>query len=205
MKAHYINILILAFAATVAIQYLKHMRPDHLKNPDVKRSAPTIAFLNLGDDAFTDLMVQDRAEIGALFSEIPASSQKLPECEVLFLYASIEENGALQGTKLSLRQLIAATHARIVVIATNNSIEGYVAALKSTGDAKANLVLTTNRKGEAFPRFFKRLFEIMLSGKSMPLAWVEIAPQGPISAEQKAATPDSAFAPELGQVSFSKR
>lgn len=49
------------------------------------------------------------------------------------------------------------------------------------GDARANLVITLQRNGETFPRFFRELFTRMKKGQTMPMAWVRIVPQGPSS------------------------
>ena len=202
MKAHYLNAILLVAVAYFAIQFVKQNRPNSPGKPALKHSSASIAFLNLGGAKFSELVAQDRAAFGGLFTDVPASPENIPTSFVLFLYSSIDNNGALAGSKLTLRQLISKSQAKIVVLASENSIEAYLAAMKLPGDGHANLVLTTNRKGQTFAQFFAKLFRSMLSGKSMPSAWVELAPQGPNSAEQKALAPDTAFAPELGQVSF---
>lgn len=39
--------------------------------------------------------------------------------------------------------------------------------------------MTLKRKGHIFPNFFKKLFEMMHHGVTMPMAWVKLAPQIP--------------------------
>ena len=39
------------------------------------------------------------------------------------------------------------------------------------------MVITMNRNGDGFARFFCDLFELMREGESFPMAWVTLAPQ----------------------------
>jgi hypothetical protein len=64
------------------------------------------------------------------------------------------------------------------------------------------LVLTINRKGVAFATFFRRLFEDMSNGISMPDAWVKLAPQ--IPGHDSPDCPDSFFACEIGPVTLER-
>ena len=68
----------------------------------------------------------------------------------------------------------------MVVVATPNSGRSYsVAANRNEQLARANLMMTIDRKGEAFAHFFRRLVADMKQGTSMPRAWVKLAPQTP--------------------------
>jgi len=71
------------------------------------------------------------------------------------------------------------------------------------GFGKTNLVMVSDRRGEAFGKFMVRLFGMMLEGKSMPAAWSEIQPQNGPAVEE--VLPDSIFACELGDVTFGQQ
>jgi len=101
---------------------------------------------------------------------------------------------------LGLREIIRDSGAAVVVVASPNSGESYNAAAKEKPYGSANLVMTLDRKGDAFGRFFQKLFGEMKRGKSMPIAWVKLAPQGPHSVHTD--VPDTIFLCELGQLAF---
>ena len=83
----------------------------------------------------------------------------------------------------------------------SNSAQAYAEAGKDVGFGRANLVMTLDRKGDSFGRFFQVLFQDMFAGTSMPMAWVKLAPQrGPKSGGKN--TPWTIFACELGQLAF---
>jgi hypothetical protein len=75
------------------------------------------------------------------------------------------------------------------------------AAAEQKGYGHANLVMTLDRKGGAFPGFFRRLFSAMFEGASMPVAWARLAPQ---HAPAHADAPETIFAAERGQVTFAR-
>jgi len=85
----------------------------------------------------------------------------------------------IQNASQSLREIIHKSHAPIVVVATENGVQPYIAAGKCPGAGKANLVMTLKRNGQIFPSFFKELFGMMHHGVTMPMAWVKLAPQIP--------------------------
>jgi len=163
---------------------------------------PSIGFHNLGGPAFAQQLEEDQAALGQLFREtVPARGDSAPRCDVLFLYASVGEDGSIHGTATStLRQLAADAGASILVLASNNTGEHVTAAAKRDGPKQASLVLTLNRGGENFAKFFHELFAQMISGKAMPVAWVAIAPQH--ESVMPANVPSTIFIPEGGAVSF---
>ena len=55
----------------------------------------------------------------------------------------------------------------------------FAAALSQGDNPPINLVITFHRNGKDFARFFRSLFQLMWAGKSMPMAWVQLAPQIP--------------------------
>src|SRR6266545_7233209 len=140
---------------------------------------PTLGLLNVGGDSFIPLLEQDRTALSPLFSKIEmAAGYQIPKCSVLFIYADVAPDGSLGlGGNVTIRHLAEKAGAFIAVFASNNISAqcdrcGEVARAK-TSQSRAG----TDRKGEAFCRFFKGLFTRMNPGKSMPRAWNAIAPQ----------------------------
>ncbi|HVG92530.1 MAG TPA: hypothetical protein VNB54_13640 [Alphaproteobacteria bacterium] len=140
---------------------------------------PKIAFLNLIGPAASSLLAEDTAALKPLFSECLNSAGDVPICDVLMIYATITPDGVVQNTDYNLREIISKSQAPIVVVATENTGESYIAASKRPGLGKANLVMTLKRQGRIFPEFFKELFGMMNRGVTMPIAWVKLAPQIP--------------------------
>jgi hypothetical protein len=163
---------------------------------------PSIGFHNLGGPEFAHYLEEDQAALTSLFRKaIPVQGDFIPRCDVLFLYASVGEDGSVRGTATStLRQLAADAGASILVLASNNTGRHVTAAAKRDGPRQASLVLTLDRKGEDFTKFFHELFAQMLSGKAMPMAWVAIAPQH--QSVMPANVPSTIFIPDGGVVSF---
>ncbi len=116
------------------------------------------------------------------------------------IYARVEADGKIAGSANGLREIIRQSGAAIVVVASENDGKSYAAAGRSTGYGQANLVLTLRRKGIAFTQFFTQLFSRMSQGKSMLLAWVELAPQVPGATHESC--PESIL-PQRLAISFS--
>ncbi len=123
-----------------------------------------------------------------------------PTCNVLFLYCHIEANGRIRGYRQGLREIIRDSGADVVVVATANASDNYIAASQRKGFGHANIVMILDRKGDAFTTFFQKLFADMSRGVAMPVAWVKLAPQ--IPGMEQADVPDAIFACEAGQIAF---
>jgi hypothetical protein len=145
-------------------------------------------------------MEEDKLAFGPLFAAVEESSITPPTCDVLMIYARVESDGRIAGSADGLRDIIRQSGAAIVVVASENDGKSYIAAGKSTGYGQANLVLTLKRKGAAFTQFFTQLFGRMSKGKSMLLAWVELAPQIPGKTHENC--PESIFAAEISHIIF---
>ncbi|PYJ69794.1 MAG: hypothetical protein DME75_10375 [Verrucomicrobia bacterium] len=163
-------------------------------------SAPTIGFLDLTEGEASIELAADRAAISPLFGSSEDSSFEPPRCNVLFLYCHIEPDGSIRGYNRSVREVIRDSGAAVVVVATENSAESYIASTKKQRYGHANLVMVLDRRGDVFPRFFQRLFTEMKRGVSMPVAWVKLAPQ--IPGADHADCPDTIFPCEAGQLAF---
>ncbi|MCF8203971.1 MAG: hypothetical protein K9J82_02765 [Methylotenera sp.] len=172
---------------------------QHEKAP---RTPLAIGFANLCGPEMDDLVRQDAERLGPLFmrARVPAH-QQIPSAEVLFVYARLNEDGTLQGPKpVGVRQIVQATHAAIVVVATPNSAQSIRNAIGLRGPRSANLVFTIDRQGDSFGRFFRALFEKMQAGDDMLSAWAALAPQHAGGASPDA--PATILAAEGGKIAF---
>ncbi len=161
----------------------------------------TLGFANLAGDEAQALVAEDARWLSPLFEHVRlVEPNKLPEAHVLFLYAHLNETGTIRGADRSgIRQVAQATKASIIVVAMPNPAESYTAAGKLDGPKSANLVFTLDRKGPAFSKFFHALFSKMRDGENMLMAWVELAPQGPVQPEN---LPVTVLLSEAGNLAF---
>ncbi len=187
----------LAVIAAVAVSAFL-LRSRRARAPAVVR--PVLGILNLDADRFGPLASEDRAALAPLFSSVVESNRVPPECDVLLLYGSIGPQGQIDRSPVGLREIIRDAGAKVVVVAAENEAERYIEAAQPAPYGKANLVMTLERRGDAFPTFFRQLFGRMFSGTSMPVAWVELAPQ--IPGHEHSGCPETIFACELGQLTF---
>jgi hypothetical protein len=165
----------------------------------IRIAEPTVGFLNLLGESGAPFLQEDRNAIRPFFYEARESQDATPKCDVLLIYATVLADGSTLGAPSTLRQIISDSGAKIVILATDNSMDGYKAALKNEG-GKANIVLTLDRKGWRFSHFVEQLFSQMQKGLSMPVVWVRLAPQNPNDPHQDC--PATLFLCELGQVAF---
>jgi hypothetical protein len=164
--------------------------------------AHTLGVLDLSGGTAGALMAADRTALAPLFRRVSESTDAPPRSTLLLVYCTIAADGAILNSARSLREIIRDAGAPVVVVATPNSDQSYtVAANRNKQLARANLVMTLDRKGETFAHFFRRLVADMKQGTSMPRAWVKLAPQTPRGTHPDC--PDAIFACELGQLAFS--
>ena len=162
----------------------------------VRIARPKLGLLNLGDADFTAILNEDRAALGSFFEDVVVSTDgRIPRCDVLFVYASIAPDGSVVNSpQSSVRQLAAGAGASLLVVASSNPGEHVVATVKNPGPRNASLVLTIDRKGDGFCRFFQKIFTLMKAGKTMPMAWAKVAPQHESVMPKYA--PETVFLPE---------
>jgi hypothetical protein len=162
--------------------------------------SPKFGILNLKGDIATSIVAQDTNALLPVLGQPNTSVSVAPPCNVFFLYCDIGLDGRIRGTEEGLHELIRDSGAVVVVVASENDGNAYNAAGNHTGYGRANLVMTLQRKGDAFPNFFARLFAEMKAGMTMPLAWVKLAPQ--IPGHDHSDCPGTIFACEAGQMAF---
>jgi hypothetical protein len=163
--------------------------------------SPRIAFLNLKGTAGEQILAEDKSALASMFSTVQESSTTPPPtCDVLFIYCDIDSNGRIACTTAGLREIIRDSGARVVVVASENDGDNYMASADKNGFGHANVVLTLNRSGPVFPTFFSRLFRDMMNGTTMPMAWVKLAPQ--IPGHDHPDCPGTIFSAGAGQIAF---
>jgi hypothetical protein len=170
-----------------------------VRNPLVIQS-PKIGFLNLVGASGLLLLEGDKAALEPIFPSCVVSGDVVPECDVLLIYGQVGTDGRFVGRSDGLRDIIRRAKAVIAIVAFPNEPNSLIAAGKPTGYGQANLVLTINRKGPAFASFYTELFGRMYRGKTMPVAWVELAPQVPGATHENC--PDGIFSAEISHILF---
>ncbi len=161
---------------------------------------PTIGFLNLQDDAGAPLLENDSRELSPLFGNSLTSTSDVPQCAVLFVYCDVEATGKIRGTTQSLRGIFKKAGAYIAVVASENDPDSLMNAIDDDTGWPSNIVLIIDRKGDICTTFFHRLFQMMGSGTTMLMAWVELAPQIPDYDNPN--VPGSLMLAEAGHLTF---
>jgi hypothetical protein len=186
-----VAVLIVAGVAVVALTKRRNTLAIH---------SPRLGILNLKGDAAERLIAEDMGALTPVLGTPVRGTASSPFCNVLFIHCDIAPDGRVTNFSGTLRDLIQTLCAPLVVVASENSGDAYVLSTKGQKHGRANLVMTLSRQGGAFPEFFARLFTDMKRGVSMPVAWVKLAPQGPVKEHEK--LPSTIFACEAGQLVF---
>lgn len=162
---------------------------------------PSIGFLNLCGEAGAQLLETDKRTLGPLFCQTKVrDGLPPPQCDVLFIYCDLSPKGHISEPVALPRDLIKSARAYIAVFASENDPNAYINRMGKRTDWGANIVMVLNRNGDRFAAFFQHLFTAMFAGQSMPMAWVQLVPQGPSPKHNE--TPTSIFAAEAGHVTF---
>ena len=186
----------MAFVALIILLAYAYRR----EKSSLKIRAPRIGFLNLKGAPGEQALIEDKRSFASMFCNSLESSTVTPSCDVLFIYCDIAPDGKVSGPTTGLRSIIRDSGAQVVVVASENRTESYIAAAKKTGYGRANLVMTLERRGDVFPKFFNRLFAQVLKGTPLPVAWVNLAPQGP--AHNHTDCPVTILILEKGRITF---
>ena len=176
-------------------------RVTTVENPFCMKN-PTIGYLNLLGATGKEMLRMDQQLLSPLFIQATESNKDVPSCSVLFLYCDIDASGTIIGCRDGVRRLIKTARAHLAIVASENPPEHYMRCLGPRNDWGANIVLTIERKGERFPKFFAELFQRMYAGTSMPMAWVELAPQIPGHGNPN--SPSTIMVAEAGHLVFAR-
>lgn len=160
---------------------------------------PTIGFLNLAGEGALGLMEEDKNHLEDLFFSVSVRSSDPPRCNVLFLYCDLKAN---ETNPLWLLEIARSSGAVIIIIANENDSE-YCLKITNKAAKGVNLVMTLDRKGTCFAKFFRKIFELMLNGATMPTAWAQLAPQYPKDSHQ--GCPETFFFCGAGQIAFENK
>jgi len=173
-------------------------------NRPLKIQDPSIGFLNLCGEAGARLLEADKRSLGPLFSQTKVSDRlPPPQCDVLFIYCTLSPQPDASEPVAAPRDLIKSARACVAVFASENDGNVYINRMGKRSDWGANIVMVLSRNGDTFASFFQRLFTAMFEGQSMPMAWVQLAPQGPSAKHDE--NPSSIFAAEAGHVTFTRK
>jgi hypothetical protein len=171
---------------------------SHAKRPLNHSVSPRIGFLNLLGSPAPQILEEDKAALAPLFASSQESETDPPVCDVPMIYANVQSDGSIVGYSGGLRDIIREANSPIAIVASESEAKGYLVAGKPTGYGQANLVMTLKRKGANFPRFFVQLFIEMFRGRSMPMAWVKLAPQGGKTGHEYC--PEAIFVAEISHI-----
>src|SRR5262249_23447759 len=139
--------------------------------------AKTLGILDLSGGTASQLAAADRSVLESRFNEVKVSTREVPRCQLLLLCCTLAGDGTVPNTDVVLRELILDAAALDVIVATPNSVASYTAAGKPRSYGMANLMMTLDRKNDAFGLFVQRLVDDMKRGTPMPVAWNKLAPQ----------------------------
>src|SRR5215204_5805589 len=153
---------------------------------------PKFLIASIGADDVS-LVSADRAIYDSYFSEIETIQSETIDgfydeiqhrtCDILHLFARVGSRHELQvGDGQDFFRHLSTLNIKILILASENvgdSLIPFCTEASAAGLDRVNMVMTLERKGEAFGRFFKSLFGSMIKGRTMPQAWVELAPQNP--------------------------
>ncbi len=147
---------------------------------------------------FTDITEHKAAGISDFLDFISGKT-----FDIVHLFAEVKPNGTVQKTSgVQIFEHLSQAEAKLVLFASENSGDNYIAFSpkdKWRNIEPMNVVMTLERKGDLFPKFFKSLFGFMTSGDTMTQAWVKLAPQNP-HLNQNA--PEAIFSAGLGSMKF---
>jgi hypothetical protein len=171
---------------------------------------PSISFVNLySGPAINPTMRKDFADLSPMFAQtVPVVDGRIPVCDILFAYCQLGPATEIVGSRGSLRDLLIAARARIIVVASEIpastlSAPSFGRALTArTKEWQANIVLVGSRNEPHFGPFFRSLFEQMWNGVSMMVAWNQLAPQIPNMAHTN--VPGTLFLAEVSHIVFAK-
>jgi hypothetical protein len=149
-----------------------------------RRIEPAIAFVNLSGTDCDSVLAEDSSEIGGLFHGKVVVATTVPACDVLFLYCAVDTSGNVVGQETSLRDVVGKSGAVVAVIASELKAElmlsvEFQKSLRRANNPPTNLIMTRNRNGASFIRFYKSFFQLLWTGMPFAQAWNEVVPHLP--------------------------
>jgi len=174
--------------------YIFWKRNNRLKNL-IKIEGPKILIASFDNDSESlELVKSDLQIYSANYLDVKnISLQSIQELtnvieedtfDLIHLIVDVSEKGEIIDKNKSiirLNDLISQVQhgkSKYLFFAKENEYVSYEVGTKNM-EFSINLVMTLNRNGGDFGVFFKSLFDKISSGKTMPVAWNELAPQIP--------------------------
>jgi hypothetical protein len=149
---------------------------------------------------FSDITEHKAATVSDFFDFIGGKT-----FDIVHLFAEIKTNGTIEDVSgQEILENLSQAQTKVVLFASGNSGDSYIAFYPKRGAENINpmnAVMTLDRKGDLFPKFFKSIFGFMVSGDTMPQAWVKLAPQNS-NIEHDA--PETIFSAGFGAIKFSR-
>lgn len=165
--------------------------------------SPKIGFLNLKVGDVSQIISQDKELLSPLFALSEERIENPPRCDVLMIYCDIKSDGSILGSDEGLKKFIQDSGAKIVVVATDNNNEAYVATMKN-GVGLVNFVGTFERQGKAFGQFYCKLFREMFLGVPIRKALEMVYSQHPEDEDDDSEFHDVFWSGRAGEITFKK-
>jgi len=183
-----ISIIIIVLAGLIFIVFRRKKSLSNIDNPK-------IILLQIGTESQLQLD-SDKTIYSDFYSNVTSKTinniQELKDFinsssfDLFHLFVDIDKEGNVfdnSNDKINLGELIDLMQTRdtkYIFFAKDNPSDNYINGPKGV-KFKTNTVMTLARKGNLFSDFFKQVFSKVSKGKSFPVAWNEIAPQGAAS------------------------
>ncbi|HTC93802.1 MAG TPA: hypothetical protein VK699_10155 [Terriglobales bacterium] len=189
-----IVIFIVAMLADRRGQFIQALYRGFRTFPELRNPRILVCAL---EDSYTDLAEIDTGIYSRHFKRISTVQlhdldelfdQLRKGCDILHLFCTVSEQGMIQGADglrpaTDLLSACDGSGVKVLLVANENPAKGYITGFKK-GRSPLNLILTLQRKGDVFGKFFGALFDEVLQGKTLPVAWVKLAPQIPRTEHQ---------------------
>ena len=119
---------------------------------------------------YSEVDLVECAQAADLMSRVTQSNYK-----ICHLFLKIGSDGNVDTTPIkTVLEKCKNSGAKAIIIANDHAPEIYIKQVNVEG---VNLVMTMERKGNFFTSLLDGLLQRMSKGKTMPLAWVDMAPQ----------------------------
>jgi hypothetical protein len=170
----------------------KTPQPTRAARPNIETiKDPRILLCSIGrDNQDAELLMEDRSIYQDCYKNLVEYRAKDisdflafiqdKSFDIAHLFIDIDADGTLEGQPIpQVMKQLEQRGAKLVLFADNgpakNPTKGFHA--DNTRGIRVNFVVTIDRRGERFRKFFKDLFTLMANGESLFMAWVKIAPQ----------------------------
>jgi hypothetical protein len=171
------------------------------RTPEVLRGTRVLV-CSLGAETAEGFEDEDAKVYAAYYRHVEVAKGQRPDdfvasvagarYDIVHLFCELDEGGDLrggEGAKLEAGAFFDACRAadvKLLFIAGENRNEGYInMARRQPKGVALDVVRTIGRNGESFTSFLGELLGRMSAGKTLPQAWVDIAPQSESAQQHK--------------------